>query len=247
MKQQVILVTVFCLLACWQAEAAYPPNFQNVSGCLLNYMNDGQYRITFLDAPEEQSGQLAISKMSLDSSSSCTFLKLNFDVNDNNVQSISLEFTVRKSPNSGFWDVEKTTMKITPNNNQMIKSNTFELKPINDLFAPMSKSYSCSNLVLQNINPTKDGPHFKITLKRFQLQPFGDASPLYVFAPSRDCSTWLTMPQIMGFLLVLFIIFTALFGVYLLLELGNQQGDIKFSKQGGMLMNQAQLDATKAD
>lgn len=243
------LVNAICL-ACWRAEAGYLPNFHNLTGCLYTYMNDGQYRITFSDA-EEQFGQLSISKLSYDSKSRCTSptnpgtLIMNFDNSDNNFEKLSLEFHIRQLPAYGFWDIDKVILHITPSSNVLFPNRTIELRPSSDIYAPSNNSYSCSSLILQN-HFTKDGPQFKIILKRFQMQPFAE-SQLYVFAPSHDCSTWLTLPQIMGFALVLFIIFTALFGVYLLLELGNQQGDLRFSKHGGMLMNQAQLDATKAD
>lgn len=241
-----ILITT----TCWRVvsvNAAYPPGFYNHT-CLYTYMLDGQYKVTIPDVPEPQFGSLPLNKLTYDPKASCVDgkyrgnLVLNFDLNDNNMQSISLDLQI--SGKSNYWDMDKITMKITPNNKAQYPETTFQMRPQNDIYASDTNSFSCSSLVLVNYPPSST--QFKIILKRFQVQPFGE-SPLYVFAPSHDCSVWLTLPQVMGFALVLFIIFTALFGVYLLLALGNQQGDLRFSKQGGMLMNQAQLDATKAD
>lgn len=227
-------------------EAAYPPNFHNQTDCLYAYMEDGQYQITFPDA-EAQRG--ALTKIQYDKKTACTqglqpgYLVVEFNTADNNMESMSIEFTIKQSPSEGYWEVNKAILKIVPSNKNIFPSDTIELKPV-DIYAGQSFSYSCNQLVLQNLKPLKDGPLFRLSLKRFQLQPFAEL-PNVVFAPSYDCSVWITLPVIMGFLLIIFITFTVMMGVYLMMELGNQTSDLKFSKQGGMLMNQAQLDATK--
>lgn len=209
-------------------------------------MEDGAYQITFPDA-ENQAGPLI--KLQYDSKSNCTNgihpgnLIASFDLNDNNMKSMTLEFQIRDFPSEGYWAITSATLKISPNNKQLFPTDTIDLLPI-DMYAGEKFSYSCYSLVLQNRLPTKDGPNFKITLKRFQVQPFSELHN-FVFASSYDCSVWLTLPVIMGLLLILFIVFTVMIGVYLLMEQGNQTSDLRFSKQGGMLMNQAQLDATK--
>lgn len=235
------------------AEAAYPVNFINVSGCLYAYVEDGTYHVTIHEA-ENQYG--SFSKLTYDSSkSNCTdgpypgnlvaTLEISApDKTDNNFNSMSLELQFRYLLNDGYWSVTSAILNIDPRNPTPYKSKRIELQPV-DMYAANSYSYSCNSLVLTNsMSPNKE-PRFKIVLRKFQLQPFKEL-PDRIFATSYDCAVWLTMPVIMGALLILFIIATVMMGVYLLLEQGNQSSDLKFSKQGGMLLNQAQLDATKS-
>lgn len=228
-------------------EAVYPPNFYHHEGCLYAYMDDGHYQITLPDA-EAQSG--ALTKIQYDKkTTACTkglqpgYLTVIFLTADNNMESMSIEFQIKPSPSEGYWEVNKATLKINPINKSLFPNDTIELKPV-DIYAGQAFSYSCAALTLQNLRPAKDAPQFQLTLKRFQLQPFAEL-PNVIFGPSYDCSVWITLPVVMGLVLILFIVFTVMVGVYLMLELGNQTSDLKFSKQGGMLMNQAQLDATK--
>lgn len=236
-------------------NAAYPPGFNNFTGCIYTYLLDerSEYIVTFPEPTETQKGTLkglnydASKSNCIDGTSTPTkpgLLTMDFTLNDNYFQSMSLEMHFN-NVGKEFWEVTKATLKILPSNSQPFPSTTIDLRSVSgDVYAGQEQSYSCSSLVLVNLLPS--GPQFRLTLRRFQLQPFHEPAKT-VFAPSRDCSTWLTMPQIMGFILVLFMIFTVLIGVYLLLELGGHSSDLRYSKQGGMLMNQAQLDATKAD
>lgn len=227
-------------------EAAYPPSFHNQDNCLYTYMEDGYYSISF---PESEPQRGLLTKITYDKRTKCTkelepgLLVVVFNMNDNNMESMTLEMQVKQSPSEGYWEVDKATLKIAPVNSNTFPSTTIELKPV-DIYAGQTFSYSCNHLILQNLVLNKNEPQFQLHLKRFQLQPFKELEKV-IFAHSYDCSVWLTLPIVMGLLLILFITFTVMVGVYLMLELGNQNGDLKFSKQGGMLMNQAQLDATK--
>lgn len=230
-----------------QALASYPAFFHNKDNCLYSYIEDGAYQITFQDA-EPQEGALKGIQYD-DSKSSCARahepgkLFVSFSPEDNNMHQLSIEFSIKSLQSEGYWTVDKAILRIDPSNPSQFPSKEIALKPV-DIYASQNNSYSCNALVLQNLSPKKDEPRFKITLKRFQLQPFKELDRV-VFAPSHDCAVWITMPVLMGFLLILFITVTSMIGIYLLLEQGNQSSDLKFSKQGGMLMNQAQLDATK--
>jgi len=241
-----ILLLCLTIVSFMSAKAARPPNFHNETGCLYSFMEEGHYLITFPDA-ENQEG--STQKIEYDKGTNCTNglypgnLIVVFRTNDNYMESLNIRFIIKASPSEGYWEVEKAVLKISPVNKQIFPTDVIELKPV-DIYAGLSFSYSCNTLVLQDLHPNKDGPHFKLTLRRFQIQPFPE-TPTVVFSPSYDCSVWLTLPLVTGLILVLFIIFTVMMGVYLLLEQGNQTSDLKFSKQGGMLMNQAQLDATK--
>lgn len=248
-----LLLALYCHCQTFlvQAVQSLPPNFFNHNGCLYAIQTEGHYRVTFRDAADPVQAN-PLGKPVYDTKSVCingdvpAKLIINYDMSDNYFQSMSIEFQITNDTKNGIWQVSSAILKISPINPSQYPDNTLILRPANggQIYAPLSKSYSCSSLVFTNSTP--QGPTFRITLKRFQLQPFPEL-PNRIFAVSQDCASWLTLPQIMGFLLVLFIIFVVLIGAYMLLELGNQSGDLRFSKQGGMLMNQAQLDATKAD
>lgn len=234
----------------FQSPKSDSPNFHNQTGCLYAYIGDDcTYLVTFTEDLESVRGQL--SNMTYDSSkSNCTNgifpgnLVVKFITDVNQMDGMWLELQIKPSPSEGYWEINNATLVLdNPRNEQIFPSRVIELKAT-DMYAGDKFSYSCNRLVLQNRVISKDGPHFKITLRQFQIQPFKELDR-YVFAPSFDCAVWITLPVLMGLILVLFIIFTVMIGVYLLMEQGNQQGDLKFSKQGGMLMNQAQLDATK--
>lgn len=243
-------ISVLISLATFQpAQASYPAYFHNKDNCLYSYIEDGEYSITFQDAPPQE-GILKDIHYD-DSKSRCTKgpeegkLRVSFNPEDNNMHDISIDFTIKPSPSEGYWQINKAILTINPqsNNNNLFPEKEIALRPI-DIYASQDYSFSCSSLSLQNLTPKKDVPNFKITLKRFQIQPFKELDRV-VFAPSYDCSVWMTLPVLMGFILIVFIVSTSMIGIYLLIEQGNQSSDLKFSKQGGMLMNQAQLDATK--
>lgn len=227
-------------------EAAYT-NLFNQTGCLYAYMSDGKYEVVVPESTDVYRGPL--QKFTYDPKSTCITknspgsLIINFDIQDDKFISMNLELKLQGKDHD--WGVNEAKLTILPVSGQLFTKMQFQLQPTSgDIYADFQQSYSCSSLVLEHRE--KSGLQFKITLRRFQVQPFHEPSST-VFAPSRDCSSWLTLPQIMGFLLILFIAFTVLIGVHLLLELGSHSSDLRFSKQGGMLMNQAQLDATKAD
>lgn len=253
----VVILLSLVLRSCWQTslvqavQQQLPPNFFNRTGCLYVTTTDaGQYRVTSPDWTDQQQG--ALGNLTYGTGSACIskgqpgLLVMNYDTSDMNFQSMTIEFTIKSDVKNDNWEISKVILTINPRNSQLFPEKELALQPANggEIYASMNHSYSCSSLVLTNAN--RNGPFFKITLRRFQLQPFPEPDTR-IFAASRDCSSWLTMPQIMGFLLILFMTSTVLIGAYLLLELGNHSSDLRFSKQGGMLMNQAQLDATKAD
>lgn len=245
MANSILLLPIlaYCLSL---TRAEYPTNFHNQTGCLYSFIEKGTYQITFPEA-ESEIGEL--KNLEYDSKTNCTNgvfpgnLIMNFQVSDNNMESMTIELEIKPYPNEGYWEVNKATLKFEARNKEIFKTNTVELAPV-DMYAGQSFSYSCNSLVLQSLVPKKGNPHFKLILNRFQLQPFAEL-PRMVFAPSYDCSTWISLPVLMGFILILFITFTVMLGVYLLMEQGNQSSDLRFSKQGGMLMNQQQLDAIK--
>lgn len=252
-----LMIFLIILCARWRThlvEAAQqlPPNFLNQTGCLYATTADsGQYRVDFYDGTESQMGSLG--KLSYGSDAKCITdtepgkLVMNFDISDDKFVGMTIDLELKNNMKTFNWDISKATLTIKPQeNSQLFPEKVLDIKPANggEIYAGVDQSYSCSSLIFTN--SAKNGPVFKITLRRFQLQPFHEPETR-IFAPSRDCASWLTLPQIMGFLLILFMTFTVLMGVYLLIELGGHSSDLRFSKQGGMLMNQAQLDATKGE
>lgn len=264
MKQQLGLLLFvkasLLLVSCLRlVKANYPDGFYNHSGCLYAYVDfeKSTYMFRVPDGNEAQNGTLrglnwTGQEHACPTAGKAGKLVMNFEINDNNMVGITMMLQIKTVPHLGYWEVDKAHMTIRPQSNVQIYNNHKEADlKVNDIYADQSHSYSCSELVLENHVMLKDKskthqdvPHFKITLHRFQVQPFPELEKA-VFAPSYDCAVWLTLPLIMGLILVLFIVFTVLIGVSLLMDQGNQTSDLRFSKQGGMLMNQAQLDATK--
>lgn len=222
------LLTILALhhLLITQIDAARPPGFYNKTNCLYAYVDEGYYRITSQEWTEEQSGKLGKVTYE-DSRSSCVQgdtagkLVMTFNMNDNNMESMTFDFQIKPSAAMGYWEINKAVLTIVPTNKNRFPNTTIEMK-VADLYAGSKYSFSCSSLVLRNLFIEKvGGVHFNIKLNRFQLQPFGEL-PGTVFAPSYDCAVWLTMPLITGTILILFMVFSVLIGVSLLAEQGKQ-------------------------
>src|SRR5690606_18931964 len=81
------------------------------------------------------------------------------------------------------------------------------------LAAAAEFSYSCSSLQL-NAEQHKR-MQFRLSVQRFQLQPFNGNN---VFAPSFDCSSMLSLEQLISFVPVLLLTMIAILGVYQLLS-----------------------------
>lgn len=232
-------------------------NLKKFNECLFLYTEGGQYNITFNNGDHpERGGILPIAHaVEEDSKSSCfsennpnaTFaIKFSDGMDNNFMESMLFEFHMRKTHD--FWEVHDIVLTINPTGPWPADiPKVVRLLP-DDLYASNGFSYSCNNLTLskrpsRENKETDNNVRYSISFSRFQLQPFKVDGR--IFAQSYDCSVWLTLPMIMGFLLVLFITLTVIIVIYLMVELGAQTKDLKFSKQGGMLMNQAQLESTK--
>lgn len=232
-------------------------NLKNLDNCMYLYAEGGQYYITF-DAKEHQDrgGVLPIANATIDTSKSSCFkandrnatLAIQFSqgIDTNYMDSMLFEFHMNKTHD--FWEVHDIVLTMVPVGQWPADlPKVIRLLP-NDLYASNGFSYSCNNLMLterpsREKKESQQSVRYSISFSRFQLQPFNVEGK--IFAQSYDCSVWLTLPMIMGFLLVLFITLTVIIVIYLMVELGAQTRDLKFSKQGGMLMNQSQLESTK--
>lgn len=251
-----ILSFVFLLIilssATGQQQKGYGPQFLKEDSCLYAWVEDLTYHITLPNHPF-LSGQ---AKIGLDSpyvagEQKCSGkdqdgqLTLKFSNNtDSNIRSITIVMAITDGSRDWFIKSANAVLSITSEGLEKFKKNKFDFM-VDDLYAAHKFSFSCSTLKLRSKPPAdvkNVEPILEITLGRFQLQPFHEP-PLSVFAPSFDCSVWLTLPALMGLAFMLFSIGVVLIGVYFLQDINTS--DLKFSKQGGMLMNQAQLDATK--
>lgn len=245
MSYQIVLLILSSLAL--TIDAVYPSGFYNKTGCLYSHITDGSYLVLLPDHAENWRGSLKQFNYD-DTRSNCTNgvfpgnLVVTMIPTDNFVTSMTLELLLKPAPSEGYWEIKTATLHVTPVNTQHLPNNVFQMLPI-DMYAGLQYSFSCSALVLES-RARKGEPFVRLTLNRFQLQPFKEGVKT-VFLPSQDCAVWITLPVLMGLILILFITFTVMLGVNLILAQGNQTGDLRFSKQGGMLMNQAQLDATK--
>lgn len=241
------LVSSLVLATVGLVDAAYPPGFYSKNNCLYSHIADSSYLITFFEG-DPWAG--TINKFNYDDTrSNCTNgvfpgnLVVTFPTADNNINSMTLEFLIKPAPAEGYWEVKQAVLTLNPvNSNRLNNTLIYQMMPM-DMYAGLFNSYSCSKLELQS-RALKEKPFIKLTLNRFQIQPSKEGDKV-IFQPSSDCAVWITLPVLMGLILILFITFTVMLGVNLILAQGNQTGDLRFSKQGGMLMNQAQLDATK--
>lgn len=161
------------------------------------------------------------------------------------LKSIIVAMNVQQSPSEGYWEIDQANLTIV--RADIDKKRTFPLRIGSNMYASLTHSYSCSNLTLETStkrksdNETRGGPKARITLERFQLQPFAELEDV-VFGPSFDCSQWMTIPGLMGFILILFMSFVTIFGISHLRTIVTN--DFKFCKEG-ILFTQSHLESDK--
>jgi len=165
--------------------------------------------------------------------------------NNKKVSSVSVSMRISPIDKYGYWRVNQANLTII--RADIERKRTFQLK-IPSMYSAADYSYSCSELELNTVyrkkgqdNETKFEPSARITLERFQLQPFGELERK-IFAPSYDCSAWMTIPEVMGLILVLFIIVVTSIGAILLKRI--ETNDFKFTREG-ILFTQAQVESSK--
>lgn len=169
-----------------------------------------------------------------------------FDVNERTkLKAIMISLKIDPSLSEGFWEVSQADLTVFRADSG--KKRTFSLQ-VEDIYASLVHSYSCSELVLKTQhNPQSKNetgsiePRATITLRRFQLQPFQEKQNV-VFASSFDCSTWISVPGLMGLILILFITVVTIIGVDFLQKI--EINDFKFNKES-QLFTQSQMDSNK--
>lgn len=161
------------------------------------------------------------------------------------IKTVTLSMRIASSLSEGYWEISHANLTIT--RADIDRKRTFPLR-VSEMYASLTHSYSCAKLDLQTQHRKKSDnetgriePHAKITLDRFQLQPFPELESV-VFGPSFDCSTWFSVPSFMGLVLILFMTTIIIIGVHFLQKM--ETNDFKYSKEG-QLFTQSQVAANK--
>jgi hypothetical protein len=175
-------------------------------------------RFSFDHRPVKASGNCSHSKKILHS-----HLQLTFDLNNatQDMRKVHMHLRLTYHVKHGDWSVDRWHVLLEPATQLVERNFSIETK---HLSAPADFSYSCSSLHLKAkqkplvwkadqskkeekaeeklLEEEKEEEPFRITVKRFQVQPFHTHE---VFASSFDCSTLFTLPQFTGlFSLILF-------------------------------------------
>lgn len=207
----------------------------NHTGCMYAFVKGGKYRIITSDNKQTE-GILDPKSVAYDESktrcpteNSPGKLTFGFDINDAYFKSIHLSMRIHVNETLGFW-------KIISVNITLFRKDKKRVLPamVKDMQARLNNSYSCSYLELKNANAKqtqnetdKQPPSISLILYRFQLQPFA-AGKKTIFVESDDCSVWLSIPEISGLLLVIFVIAVVSLGVHFLLNIQiNDFNDVK--------------------
>lgn len=229
----------------------YGPAFLNHSGCLYAYIGGGQFFMTTADEFKinetldldklefEQSKTRCVGRMQTGKLA----FSFKFEKNDR-INSLTVSMRIAPSTTGGYWDVSQANLTVT--RADIERKRTFPLRAAS-IYASSDHSYSCNELKLVTSpkrkmdNETRADPFAMVILERFQLQPFGELKR-HVFAESYDCSGWITIPGVMGLVLILFMLAVTVLGTILLK--GIETNDFKFSKEG-LRFTQSQLETHK--
>lgn len=234
-----ILILLFLIHSLGLVRAQYPMELFTFGDCLYLYIESLTYRYeNKKENVNYENKQLTITDNKAGWECNKT---VNLHSEDRNIfpeLNLIFDLDVRKDYS---WKIKNVNLSYKSTNEKYVNSSTKVLTMTNSWNEiPDKASYSCNLLTLKWGD---DDERWTIVLKRFQLQPFKTNNS--IFGPSYDCSVWLTLPLVLGFILLALMTFVVTLVIYLMIDLGEQTKDLKFSKQGGMLMNQSQLEATK--
>lgn len=145
------------------------------------------------------------------------------------IKELKIELKFNYASDNSNWHINSGVVHVENNGNwgDNITATKYNLK-VDDLYAGPRFSYSCSSLTLKALPQAHGFKFFQITLTRFQIQPFGESTHT-IFAPSFDCSVWLTPPLIMGLIFTLFSTFVIYVAVFFLADINTS--DLKFSRR----------------
>ena len=224
--------------------------FFNHTGCLYAFVDGGNFQMTTADGDSigetlnTESLSFESNKARCASQTQSGKLVLSFDLNQKKIKSVTISMRILLSELRSYWEINQANLTVT--RADIDRKRTFPLK-LPNIYATSDYSYSCNELVLHTKfrkkpdNETRPDPRAKITLKRFQLQPFEEL-PNFVFAPSYDCSRWMTIPGYTGLILVLFMTIVTTVGTVCLKRI--ETNDFKYNREG-LLFTQSQIESSK--
>ncbi|RWS03643.1 V-type proton ATPase subunit S1-like protein [Dinothrombium tinctorium] len=204
-------------------------NLKNDSHCgLYLYSNCGEAEIDVLEKPGSKKviynstvilnfdKSKAEGKCNTSEEEGLKVLSLTFDnLKDTNFTAFVLNFFIRIAPN--YWEVTDLTAELV-DAKPTIKQ-TLVYFPTSKLYAGSNFSFSCNQLILNSIPTKTNTTRVRLTIDRFQLQPFTSIEQGIVFTESYDCSQWFTVPLWMGFISVSLFTFISAIGIYLLFSI----------------------------
>lgn len=250
-----VFVTLVHLLSSMKYNVeGYGKGFFNHTGCLYANLGGGRIKLN-TDDGQVINEKLGVETLNYDSdksecnSSTTEPSKLAFAfTNDKGIiKSVAIVMKIVPSISEGYWEIEQANMTFIRTINDVDKKRTMPLR-VRNMYAGLQFSYSCQELKLHTVHKKKSEnstekvePKGTITLERFQLQPFPELKR-HVFAASYDCTTWFTLPGIMGLILVLFMTTATVIGVNFLQKITTN--DFKYNKEG-QLFTQSQMDSMK--
>lgn len=231
----------------------YGKGFYNHSKCLYVYMSGGTFDMMTADGSQVNENLTTNSLTFHRNKTHCLDeanegkVSFTYKLNgDHKIESITINMNIYSNLRQSIWGINKMSMIVMRENR---RKKTFQLVVERDIYAGSDFSYSCNELELETVwksqpdsNETNIGePHGRLILKRFQLQPFSESTD-HIFNDSFDCSTWFSIPTLLGFLLFLFLLSLGLYPTYLLANI--DPGDFRFTKQGQQF-TQYQSEAPK--
>jgi len=246
------------------ASHSYGQGFLNHSACLYAYLEAASLQLS-TGQGEMVSEPLNLKSLVLDQSKSkCVDeatnqpAKLAFSLKPTKsarIKSVGVSMRIEWSPSEGYWQVSQANLTISRADTD--RRRTFALV-LDQVYASLLHSYSCNRLLLQSspkrrhpnetaaaaattLQMGKHEPTASLLLHRFQLQPFGELER-ELFAPSFDCSVWLSTPVLSALALVVFCALVVAISVEQLAKV--EANEFKFSKEG-MWFTQSQMEANK--
>lgn len=230
----------------------YGDGFLNHSRCLYTYLDGGELELHTADGDvvlEDLDTKLLIydsARTKCVNAGDPGKVVFHFKTDEKSkIKLITVGMRIVPSLSEGIWEISQANLTIVSAETE--RKRTFPLR-IWDMYASLSHSYSCNELNLQTLpkkRPSNESgfgePRAFLTLRRFQLQPFAELEN-YIFAPSFDCSTWFSIPGIMGFALILFMITVTIIGTILLQNINTN--DFKYNKEG-IQFTQSQMESNK--
>lgn len=215
----------------------------NHTDCLYAYIQGGDYDLQTADGGVIN-GKFSTESLIFDHDKTQCYdetgkakLVFGFKLTDETIiKSLQVSMQIKSRQARGYWEINSANLTIV--RSDIDKKRTFPLK-VDNLYASYSHSFSCSSLKLRNIitkstNSSKVEPTVRLTLKRFQIQPFA-ASEYQIFASSFDCSVWLSIPIWTGLWFVIFMVSVIITAIYFLSEIQissftNLNDGIKFTQ-----------------